>query len=212
MRILLAALAAALLLAAPAFAQSSSASKPPALTDKDRADLKRIETYLDGITTAKADFAQTSTTGKSGEGTFWLSRPGRLRFEFKAPSNDLIVADGTNITYWDAQLRSAQSAPIERTLANLFLRPKIQFGGELTVTSFEHFANVYRVEIAQANDVGAGRLTLVLLDQPLTLRQWRVTDAQNQVTDVTLSNSQFGLPLDPSLFVFQEPKRAPKAR
>ncbi|GIL41084.1 LolA family protein [Roseiterribacter gracilis] len=211
MRSFLATLTAALLLAAPAFAQSA-AQKPPALTDKDRADLKRIETYLDSITTAKADFAQTSTTGKSGEGTFWLSRPGRLRFEFKAPSQDLIVADGTNITFWDAQLRSAQSAPIERTLANLFLRPKIQFGGELTVTSFEHFANVYRVEIAQANDVGAGRLTLVLLDQPLTLRQWRVTDAQNQVTDVTLSNTQFGGQLDPALFVFQEPKRTPKAR
>lgn len=210
MRTILAALAAALLLAAPAFAQG--AGKAPVLSDKDKADLKRIETYLDSITTAKADFAQLSTTGKSGEGTFWLSRPGKLRFEFKTPQPDLIVADGTNITYWDSQLRSAQSAPIERTLANLFLRPKIQFGGELTVTGFEHFANVYRVEIAQANDVGAGRLTLVLLDQPLTLRQWRVVDAQNQVTDVTLSNTQFGLSLDPSLFVFQEPKRQPKAR
>jgi outer membrane lipoprotein-sorting protein len=208
MRTILAALTAALLFAAPAFAQSSP--KAPVLSDKDRADLRRIETYLDSITTAKADFAQTSTTGKSGEGTFWLSRPGRLRFEFK--SGDLIVADGVNITYWDAQLRSAQSAPIERTLANLFLRPKIQFGGELAVTSFEHFANVFRVEIAQANDVGAGRLTLVLLDQPLTLRQWRVIDAQNQVTDVALSNTQFGIPLDPSLFVFQEPKRTPRAR
>jgi outer membrane lipoprotein-sorting protein len=211
MRRLRPALAVALLFAAPAFAQNAPKAAPT-LTDKDRADLKRIETYLDSITTAKADFTQISTTGKSGEGTFFLSRPGRLRFEFKAPSNDLIVADGTNITYWDAQLRSAQSAPIERTLANLFLRPKIQFRGELTVTSFEHFANVYRVEIAQANDVGAGRLTLVLLDQPLTLRQWRVTDAQNQVTDVTLSNTQFGLSVDPTLFVFQEPKRAPKAR
>jgi outer membrane lipoprotein-sorting protein len=210
MRSILAALAAALLLAAPSFAQQ--APKAPTLSDKDRADLKRIEAYLDSITTAKADFAQTSTTGKTGEGTFWLSRPGRLRFEFKTPNPDLIVADGTNITYWDSQLRSAQSAPIERTLANLFLRPKIQFGGELTVTSFEHFANVYRVEIAQANDVAAGRLTLVLLDQPLTLRQWRVVDAQNQVTDVSLSNTQFGIPLDPSLFVFQEPKRTPKAR
>jgi outer membrane lipoprotein-sorting protein len=197
--------------AEPAFAQKG-APPAPTLSEKDRSDLKRIETYLNSITTVKADFSQFSASGRSGEGRFWLSRPGRLRFLFNPPSRDLIVADGQNITFYDGQLGQAQSAPIDRTLANLFLRPDMRFSGDIAVTGFEHFANVFRVEIAQANDVSAGRLTMVLLDQPLTLRQWRVVDGQGTTTDVTLSNTQFGTQLDPQLFVFQEPKREPRKR
>lgn len=196
----------------PASAADKNPPPAPSLTEKDRADLKRIEAYLNGITTVKADFSQFSASGRSGEGTFWLSRPGRLRFVFNPPSRDLIVADGQNITFYDGQLGQAQSAPIDRTLANLFLRSDMRLSGDVAVTGFEHFANVFRVEIAQANDIGAGKLTMVLLDQPLTLRQWRVVDGQGSTTDVTLSNAQFGVPLDPQLFVFQEPKREPRKR
>ena len=51
-----------------------------------------------------------------------------------------------------------------------------------------------------------GQLTLIFADNPLTLRQWVVTDAQRQETRVTLYNVQLGGNFDQSLFTFIDPR------
>jgi hypothetical protein len=42
-------------------------------------------------------------------------------------------------------------------------------------------------------------------DQPLSLRQWTIVDQQHHTTTVSLSQEQFGMALDPKLFVYQAP-------
>ena len=51
-------------------------------TAQDRADLARIETYLDTLRTLKAHFLQVAPNGALAEGTAWLDRPGRMRFQY----------------------------------------------------------------------------------------------------------------------------------
>jgi outer membrane lipoprotein-sorting protein len=53
---------------------------------------------------------------------------------------------------------------------------------------------------------GDGTLTLVFADNPLTLRQWTVLDAQRQETRVTLYNAELGGSFDQKLFVFIDPR------
>ena len=43
-------------------------------------------------------------------------------------------------------------------------------------------------------------------DNPLTLRQWTVEDAQGQRTTVTLTNIELGAVFDQNLFQFIDPK------
>jgi outer membrane lipoprotein-sorting protein len=45
----------------------------------------------------------------------------------------------------------------------------------------------------------------VFSDQPLGFRQWTIVDQQRKATTVSLSNAQFGIALDPKLFVYQDP-------
>ena len=45
-------------------------------TPQDKADLGRIETYLDGLRTLKAHFLQVAPNGALSQGTVWLDRPG----------------------------------------------------------------------------------------------------------------------------------------
>ena len=45
-------------------------------------------------------------------------------------------------------------------------------------------------------------------DQPLALRQWTIVDQQRHTTTVSLSQQQFGMALDPNLFVYQDPYAA----
>ena len=45
---------------------------------------------------------------------------------------------------------------------------------------------------------------LVFADKPLSLRKWTVTDAQGAITDVALLAPEFGVALEPKLFLFDE--------
>ena len=51
---------------------------------QDRADLARIETYLDSLRTLKAHFLQVAPNGATSQGTAWLDRPGRMRFQYRS--------------------------------------------------------------------------------------------------------------------------------
>jgi len=50
-----------------------------------------------------------------------------------------------------------------------------------------------------------GSLTIMFNSQPLALREWTIVDQQRKTTTVSISNVQFGVALDPGLFVYQDP-------
>jgi outer membrane lipoprotein-sorting protein len=45
----------------------------------------------------------------------------------------------------------------------------------------------------------------VFSDRPFALRQWSIIDQQRKTINVALYNEQFGIALDPKLFVYQDP-------
>ncbi len=73
---------APLLLAAPA-ARAQPAFRRHRRT---RPTCARIETYLDGLRTLKANFLQVAPNGATSQGTVWLERPGRMRFQMTRPA------------------------------------------------------------------------------------------------------------------------------
>ncbi len=61
-------------------------------------DEELLQNYLQDLKTLKADFQQVIETPDEGgifltHGTFYLQRPGRLRWEYAEPDKQLIVAD-----------------------------------------------------------------------------------------------------------------------
>ena len=186
----------------PAFADKAV---PVDMTAEDRIQVSRVEDYMNSLATAKADFTQIGASGNVSTGTFYLSRPGHLRFDYTAPSKDIIVADGKFVWYYDAQMKDANHAPISRTFADFLLRPRVAFSGDVTITDFAMDDHATTITLTQTDDPGQGSLTLTLTNHPMQIRQWRVIDAEGRTTQIKLDHAQFGLPLDPALFVFHEP-------
>ena len=60
-----------------------------------------VEKYINSIRTLKARFVQSNPNGSVVQGTLYVRRPGRMRFEYDAPSQLKIVADGYQVTMWD---------------------------------------------------------------------------------------------------------------
>ena len=69
-------------------------------------------------------------------------------------------------------------------------------------------ANVLRITVVEKAQPDSGSLTMVFSDHPLVLRQWSIVDQQRKTTTVLLSDEQFGVALDPKLFVYQDPYAA----
>lgn len=177
------------------------------LSEADKAEVERVETYLNGITTLKARFLQVSPNGASVEGDAYLSRPGRLRLQYDPPSPLLVVADGTFLIIHDSQLGEPSWLPLNSTPAGVLVRPNVKLqGGDVAVTRVTRMPGVIRVSLVEADEPGAGEITLVFSDRPFMLRQWQVRDTQNQVTTVSLFEAQNGLTLDSKLFEFKDPK------
>jgi outer membrane lipoprotein-sorting protein len=189
---------------------SSRADEPPrpaVLTAPDQADLQRIAAYLNGIGTMTARFAQYSAKGGGAEGWLWMERPGRMRFQYDPPTPILLIADRFYVYYVDTQLAEMSKIGLKFTPAWFLLRVPISFD-DLVVTGFERGANSLRITVVDPKAPDNGSLTMVFSDQPLSLRQWTIVDQQHHTTKVLLSQQQFGMALDPKLFVYQDPYAA----
>ena len=192
--IVLALLTGILFCSAPAFAQVNDP------------EVKRAESYLQNLKTAKADFTQTSSLGSRLSGKFYLDRPGKLRFDYNEVK-DFIVADGVFVYFYDSQMGSQSNAPIGQTLADFLLRKNLTFSGDLQVTQlFKKEGNI-SITLTQKGDPGAGQVELIFSEVPYALSRWRVTDAQGEITEVTLKNLQTGVKFTNSeLFAYHDPK------
>jgi outer membrane lipoprotein-sorting protein len=186
----------------PAGAQTTAA---PAASQAS--DLAGIENYLNGLTTAQADFTFAAPDGTVTHGVFYLSRPSKLRFEYTQPKGNLLIADGDYVIYWDAQQKEASNLPISSTPLDFLLRPKVSLTNGVKVKAFEHSAGVIRATLVRDKSEGDGSVTVAFGDNPIELRGWRLVDGQGQTTDVSFANWKFGMSLDPALFHFVDPTR-----
>lgn len=171
-------------------------------------DLKRIEAYLNGITTLVSDFTQVAPDGSLTGGKFFLKRPGKMRWQYDPPTPVLMVASGSQLTYYDYELEQISHIPIDSTLASFLARESISLSDNfVTISDFQKTPGMLRLTLSQASKPEAGHLTLTFSDAPLQLRNMEVMDSQGQSTTVALNNAQFGIPLDNKLFIFETPRR-----
>src|SRR4029077_18054645 len=188
------------------FAALARAAAPPtavAMTPQDAADLRRISAYLNGIQTMTARFRQHSSGGGAG-GSLWLARPGRMRFEYDPPSPILLIADRFYVYYVDKQLVEMSKVGLKSTPAWFLLREPITFD-DLVVTRLERGANSLGITVVDPGEPDNGSLTMLFTSQPPALRQWTIVDQQRKSTTVSISDVQFGVVLDPELFVYRDP-------
>lgn len=175
--------------------------------DKHSNLVQKAEDYLNNLTTARARFVQTAHNGQQLVGTFYLDRPGKLRFEYDDPIKDFVVADGFFIYFYDSEAGEQSNAPIGQTLADFILRKDLQLNGDdIQVLDVESKAGILRVELGQSADPDAGKLILGFDEKPFTLKKWRVIDGQGLITEVELFYLKTDIKHPDGLFVYKDPK------
>jgi outer membrane lipoprotein-sorting protein len=197
----------AFLLAMPAFAmppKSGQASDQPRAPVQSGPEVKRVDAYLNNIHSLMARFEQVAPDGTISTGDFFLSRPGRLRFQYDAAPL-LVVADGEWVIVYDKKLHTYDRYSIKQTPIDVLLDPTIDLTRDLWVTDVDSSGGVLRVTARHPRAPQRGEITLIFSEQPFQLRQWVVVDAQGLTTQVTLSDLHPNVKLNPAMFVVPQP-------
>lgn len=194
------------LLLAPFVLPLAAHAQARALTAQDRADIARVETYLNSIKTLRARFLQVAPDGSTSEGQAWLQRPGRMRFQYDPPAPFLLVGGHGLLVFHDSELKQTSNIPLGQTPLGLLLQDNLRLAGDVTVSRVTHLPGQLQISLYRTATPQDGTLTLIFADNPLVLRSWVVTDAQRRDTTVTLYNAQLGGTFDQKLFEFIDPR------
>jgi outer membrane lipoprotein-sorting protein len=189
------------LVALPALGQVHGA----VLSDADQATLDRVGAYLNGLRTLTGRFVQIGPDGKTSTGTLWLSRPGRMRFQYDRPSPLLLVAGHGVVVFHDSQLGQTTNIPVGQTPLGLLLADRIALRGDVTVTSFVRDQGQLLITLVRTKTPGDGSLTLMMNEAPLALVGWSVVDAEGRETRLRIADVKQGGAFDEQLFEFKDP-------
>ena len=177
-------------------------SAQASLSAEDMANIERAETYLNTLNNMKARFLQLDAAGGVAIGDVFLRRPGRMRFEYEPPSQVLVVADGTWLVFRDNEIKETTRLPLYATPVSVLLQEDIKLSGDVTITDVVNDSKALRIKVVDTENPDEGSITLVFSDEPMQLRQWLVTDAQGNVTSISISNIQNNVKIRNELFTF----------
>ena len=171
------------------------------------ADIQQIESYLNNIKTLKASFVQTASNGNTSEGQLYIEKPNKIRMEYDAPVNVLIVGDGDYIVYNDKDLDQITHIDYDDIPASLILSNTIKIDGKkLKITDFYKDSGTTEAVLEYADNKDIGPITLIFGNRPFELKQWKITDPQSVQITVSLYNAEKDETLPDNLFKFKQQK------
>jgi outer membrane lipoprotein-sorting protein len=202
--------------AAPAQQQPQSAPNPvsnpfaallgkpgstTALTPEQKSIIERVDTYLSTVQTLTGKFVQIGPDGGRSTGTFYLAKPGRVRFEYDRPNPTELVADGQSVVVRDRNLGTQDVYPLSQTPLRFLLADNVDLMKDSNLVAVYADDVFITVVVEEKNAlVGTSRLMIMFDAKDMQLKQWTVTDPQGYDTTVAVYNLDSSKKLNPSMF------------
>ena len=191
--------------ATEAAAPAPQVPQPAGLSDADRSRLlERASTALAKVKTASGTFEQLAPDYTESTGRFALSRPGKVRFEYDAPTPLLVVSDGTTVALQDSELETTDRVPLGTTPLALLLDDEIDFATEAEVLDVTTGNGRVAITLRDQSGEMDGTLTLLMQESDMALTGWRTVDSGGNMTQVQLTDVNYGKRLNPRLFVLKD--------
>ena len=181
-----AAVSAAERLAAARVAPRTRAASPAA----------EVEKYLTGLASWSADFTQTIDDGhgnvlRSAAGKLFLQRPGKFRWDYAQPSEQLVLADGKQIWFYDKDLAQANVRDMDTSLASTpasLLSGSGSVSTQFNVTALPPSGGLQWFQLIPKHADTDFQLVRIGFDKG-ELRSMFLADKLNQITQLTFTNS-----------------------
>lgn len=169
--------------------------------------------FLDGVTSYQASFTQVQTDERglkiqSSSGTMALARPGKFRWQYAAPSEQLIVTDGNTLWLYDQDLKQVTVRPAEEALQGTpaaLLSQKKTLTETFNVSDEGEADGVKKLKLTpKSKESDFQDVSLWLKDSAPVRMVFR--DTLGGATDIRFALATTNARLDPALFRFTPPK------
>jgi outer membrane lipoprotein-sorting protein len=187
------ALAAALALASPALALDRE------MTAEETALIEEINAHNSAIKTMVGRFLQIDTKGQRVEGTFFLERPGKIRFRYNPPSREEIISVGRGFYVIDRKEETQYAYPQDKVPLRQFLEENIDLFGA-NITAIEQSADYASVTLSEDTPAGTVVVSLVFDKESKDLRQWTLVDPSGSELTFSLYDVEFGVEIPRNYF------------
>jgi len=189
------------------------AAAPPARAqDPDVAALARVEGYLAGLQSLRADFDQEivgaeGSVRERAKGTLFLQKPGRFRWDYREPYAQQLVSDGTRVWLYDEELEQVTVREAGESLSTtpaMLLSGRGDVASTFEVRAGEQDGSLQWVELTprlEESDFRSVRLGF----RGSELERMELTDRLGQTARIRFSDIQRNPGLPVALFEFDPP-------
>lgn len=155
--------------------------------------LESLSTYLNDLKTAQGGFTQINADGTLSTGQVFIKRPGRIRFEYNAPDNSLVVAGGGQVAIFDQRSNGGPDRyPLNQTPLKVILERNVDLARASMVTGHTSNGTTTTITAQDPRNPQYGDIQLVFTADPIELRQWIVTDNVGSQTVMILNDLKRG--------------------
>jgi outer membrane lipoprotein-sorting protein len=170
--------------------------------------LTELSAYLNALQTAQGGFTQINGDGTISTGEIYIKRPGRVRFEYNAPDNSLVIAGGGSVAIFDPRSNTGpERYPLNQTPLSIILARDVDLTRARMVTGHTSDGTTTTITAQDPDNPQYGNIRLVFTANPIELRQWIITDDAGSQTTVILNNLQSGVQVRDILFNIQAAER-----
>jgi len=179
------------------------------------APIVQLKRFLAGSASLAADFKQVSFD-KSGRpaqnsfGKFYLSRPGKFRWNYQKPFVQEIVSNTGKVWFYDADLEQVTVKQLDDSLGStpaLLLTGQVDIEEKFILQEQGQDDGMTWVKLSPKNEESGFKYILIGLNGS-QLGGMELSDNFGQLTRIYFSNIQLNPKLDESLFNFKAPKGA----
>jgi outer membrane lipoprotein-sorting protein len=166
--------------------------------------IDRVSRAFTEVRTAQGSFMQVDARGATSTGSFYINRPGRIRFDYDSPERMHIVSDGTTVSVEEPARKTCDAVPLSSTPLHLFLRSNVDLKRDGSVADVSSSSGSHFVTLVDRTGEAEGRMILEFRASDFELLGWRAIDGQDMETRVRLSGVRQNVSLRASLFVVRD--------
>ncbi|TPQ26401.1 outer membrane lipoprotein chaperone LolA [Methylomonas koyamae] len=181
----------------------------------DEAPINRLKSFLAASASLAADFKQVSfdksgRPAQSSSGKFYLSRPGKFRWNYQKPFEQEIVSNSGKVWFYDADLEQVTVKQLDDSLGStpaLLLTGQVDIEEKFVLQEQGQDEGMNWVKLSPKNEESGFKYILIGMNGN-QLGGMELSDNFGQLTRIYFSNIQLNQKLDDSLFNFKPPKGA----
>lgn len=177
--------------------------------------INQLKAFLKASASLSAEFKQVSfnkagQAAQSSFGQFYLSRPGKFRWNYQKPFAQEIVSNSGKVWFYDADLEQVTVKQLDDSLGStpaLLLTGQVDIDEKFILQEQGSDDDLKWIKLSPKNEESGFKYILIGLNNG-QLGGMELSDNFGQLTRIYFSNINLNPALNDSLFEFKPPKNA----